>query len=320
MQFSHNARNFFALILAVAFMSACTPTAQRADSTSNAQMELDTLVTTEWLSEHLNDPDLVVLDCTVLIEPDENGAWHAVSGRAAYEAGHIPSAGFADLMGDLSDPDSPFRMAMPTPEQFSVAMGALGVGEDSRVVLYSARNPDWAARVWWMLRWAGFDRVALLDGGLQAWKAEGQPLSTEPANRLAKQFVAAPRPELIADRGQMFAAVDNSDVSIVDTLSDAHYRGEFSMYARPGHIPGATNTPSSDLLDEAGRYRSYDELETMLDGDRNGRVITYCGGGIAASSVAFTMHRLGFTNVAVYINSLQEWAADPENPMTLDTQ
>ena len=301
-------------------MSACTPSGQQTDSTTIAELELDSLVTTEWLSEHLDDPDLVLLDCTVLVEPDENGGLRTVSGRANYEAGHIPSAGFADLMGDLSDLDNPLTFAMPTPEQFSATMGALGVGDDSRVVLYAANNPDWAARVWWMLRWAGFDQVALLDGGLQAWIADGRPLSTVPANRPAKQFTVALRPEMIADHDQVFAAIDNSNVSLVDALPVAHYRGQFSMYARPGHILGATNMPSSDLLDEVGHYRSYDELDMMHDGDRNSRVITYCGGGIAASSVAFTMHRLGFTDVAVYMGSLQEWAADPANPMSLDTQ
>ena len=320
MQSSHSARNFFALIAALAFMSACTTSSLQTDSTNSAELKLDSLVTTEWLSEHLDDPDLVILDCTVLVEPDENGGLRIVSGRANYEAGHIPSAGFADLMGDLSDLDAPWELTMPAPEQFSVAMGALGVGNDSRVVLYAANNPDWAARIWWMLRWAGFDRVALLDGGLKAWIADGRPLSTIPANRPAKQFTAALRPEMIADRDQVFAATDNSNVSLIDTLPVAHYRGEFSMYDRPGHILGATNMPSSDLLDEVGYYRSYDELEMMHDGNRHSRVITYCGGGVAASSVAFTMHRLGFTDVAVYMGSLQEWTADPANPMTLDTQ
>jgi len=126
---------------------------------------------------------------------------------------------------------------------------------------------------------------------------------------------------MIADRDQVLAATVNNNISLIDTLPDAHFRGGFSMYARPGHILGATNMPSSDLLDAAGHYRPYDELEMVYDGDdRNSRVITYCGGGVAASSVAFTMHRLGFTDVAVYMGSLQEWAADPANPMMLDTQ
>jgi len=320
MKSAHSARNFFTLIATLAFMSACATPGMQTDITNSVEPTIDTLVTAQWLSEHLDNPDLVVLDCTVLVEFDENGALQIASGRANYEAGHIPSAGFADLMGDLSDPDYPSMFVMPTPEQFAAAMGALGVGNDSRVVLYAANNPDWAARVWWMLRWAGFDRVALLDGGLQAWIADGRALSTIPAKRPAKQFTVALRPEMVADRDQVLAATGNNKVSLVDAMPDAHYRGEFSMYARPGHILGATNMPSSDLLDEVGRYRSYDELDMMHDGDRNARVITYCGGGVAASSVAYTMHRLGFTEVAVYMGSLQEWATDPANPMTLETQ
>lgn len=319
MKLKYSARYVFSLFAALAFVSACTHSSEQTEPTTKVQPELDALVSAEWLSEHLDDPDLVVLDCTVLIEADENGGMQVVSGRSNFEAGHIPSAGFADLTTDLTNLDSPLMFSMPTPGQFGRAMGALGVGADSTVVLYSASNPDWAARVWWMLRWAGFDRVALLDGGLKAWTADGQPLSTEPADRPVKQFAVNPRPELIADRDRVFAAVKNDDVQLVDTLPDAHYRGEFSMYARPGHIPGATNLPSSSLLDEAGHYRPFDELEMMHDSDRNSPVITYCGGGIAASSAAFTMHRLGFTDVAVYIGSLQEWATDPANPMTIDT-
>lgn len=319
MQFTHSTRHFLALISVVAFMSACTPSDQSTDSTASAELELDSLVTAQWLSEHLDHPDLVVLDCTVLVEPGENGGIRIVSGQANYESGHIPSAGFANLMGNLSDLDNPMTFVMPPPEQFADAMGALGVGEDSRVVLYSAGSPDWAARVWWMLRWVGFDRVAILDGGLEAWTADGRPLSTEPTDRPGKQFSAALKPETIADRDQVFAAIDNSNVSLVDALPVAHYRGEFSMYARPGHILGATNLPSSDILDAEGHYWSDDVLEMMYPGDRNGRVITYCGGGVAASSVAFAMHRLGFIDVAVYMGSLQEWAADPANPMSVDS-
>ena len=318
MHLNYNARNFFTLITASVFMSACTTLSLQTDTTDRIEPMLDSLVTAAWLSEHLDDPDLVVLDCTVLVVPDDNGGIQSVSGRANFDAGHIPSAGFADLMGDLSDLDNPFEFAMPSPEQFSAAMGALGVGEDSRVVLYAAGYPVWAARVWWMLRWAGFDRVALLDGGLEAWKAEGRALSRESVNRPERQFTAVPRPEMIADRDQVFAAINDNTVSLIDAMPDAHYRGQFAMYARPGHIPSATNMPSSDLLDETGHFRSYDELDMMHDGDRNSRAITYCGGGVAASSVAFTMHRLGFTDIAVYMGSLQEWTADPANPMTLE--
>jgi len=280
---------------------------------------MDTLVTAEWLSQHLNDPDLVLLDCTVCTIPEEGGGLHNVSGRPDYELGHIPNAGFADLKGDLCDTNSTVEFAVPTPEQFCSAMGALGVGDDSRVVLYDTNYSAWAARVWWMLRWVGFDQAALLNGGLSAWTAEGRPLSIEPVTRPAKRLTPAPRPELIADRDEVLASLDDPAVRLIDTMPAEMYRGEMTLYARPGHIPGASNMNALDLLDKTGRFRPDDALAAMIGGDRNARAITYCGGGIMASSNAFIMTRLGFTNVAVYTASLQEWAADPANPMVVGT-
>ena len=279
---------------------------------------MDTLVTTEWLSLHLDAPDLVLLDCTVCTIPGDDGGFHNVSGRPDYDVGHIPNAGFADLTGELSDNTSPIEFALPTPEQFCAAMGALGVGDDSRVVLYDTNYTAWAARVWWMLRWVGFDRAAILDGGLGAWAAEGRPLSIEHVTRPVKQLTPVPRPELIADRDEEFAGIDDDAVCLIDTLPEEFYRGEMTIYARPGHIPGAVNIDGLKLLDKTGRFRPLDELAAMHNGDRNARNITYCGGGIVASANAFIMTRLGFTNVAVYTSSLQEWAADPTNPMVVD--
>jgi thiosulfate/3-mercaptopyruvate sulfurtransferase len=306
----------FVLIAALTLIAANGWSEPQPDLTADNTM--DTLVTTAWLSQHLDDPGLVVLDCTVRVEMDEGGGFRSVNGRADYEGGHIPSAGFADLMGDLCDVDSPLEFTLPTPEQFCAAMGALGVGDDSRVVLYDGFGAVWAARVWWMLRWVGFDRAAVLDGGLGAWKAEGRPLSTEPADRQTKQLTPMPRPALIADRDEVFAAIDDDTVSLIDAMPEFHFQGKMVLYGRPGHIPGASNVSSMALLDESGRYRPQDELAAMCGGDREARVITYCGGGIAASSNAFILVRLGFTDVAVYTASLQEWAADPANPLVVD--
>ncbi len=275
-------------------------------------------MTTDWLSRHLDDPDLVLLDCTVDQQPDDGGGLQFMSGRPAYDHGHIPSAGFADLTGDLSDHDSPLDLALPTPEQFCSAMGALGVGPDSRVVLYDGGLSVWAARVWWMLRWVGFDRAAILDGGLGVWTTEGRSLSTDPATPPARNLTPAPRPELIADRDEVFAAIDDGTVALLDAMPEAHYRGEMALYARPGHVPGASNLSSFELVDESGRYRPREELVAMVDGDRDARTITYCGIGAMASSAAFVMARLGFTDVAVYAASLQEWAADPANPLSVE--
>jgi len=305
------------LILAVVAVVSWSASAVSNAAAGHA-VAMDSLVSAEWLSQHLDDPDLVVLDCSVMIEQDEQGRLRMLNGRANYEAGHIPGAGFADLMADLSDTTSQWDFAMPAPEQFVAAMSALGVGDESRVVLYDANQSVWAPRVWWMLRWIGFDRAAVLDGGLRGWKAAGYPLSTEPADRPPGELTLNLRPELIADRNEVFAALGKDSVTLIDAMMEAHYRGDMAMYARPGHIPGAANLPTTLLLDETGHYRPLDELEMLVEGDRGGRTITYCGGGIAAAADAFVLHRLGFTDVAVYANSLQEWAADPFNPMETD--
>lgn len=308
----------FLLLAALALVAACSGSGDDqnvATKSADAESPMDSLVSVEWLQEHLDDPDLVILDCSVLIEMDESGNIQMVNGRVHYEQEHIPGAGFADLMGNLSDLDSELETVMPPPEQFVAAMAALGVGDNSRVVLYDANMSVWAARVWWMLRWIGFDNAAVLDGGLGAWKAAGGELSSEPVGRPAKTLSLNLRPELIADRDEVFAAIGNKDVRVIDAMSEPHYRGDFAMYARPGHIPGAINMPTTDLLDETGRYRSHDELDMLMEGARDARTITYCGGGIAASANAFVLHRLGYDNVAVYAGSLQEWAPDPANPM-----
>ncbi len=308
------------LFTALALVTAWSGSARQTAIAGEPDATMDTLVSAEWLNRHLDDPDLVVLDCSVRVEQAEDGSMRSVSARDEYETGHIPTAGFADLKGELSDADSPLEFALPTPERFAAVMGALGVGDDSRVVLYSGNNSVWAARVWWMLRWIGFDRAALLDGGLAAWTAEGYPLSTAAATRPAGTLAVHLRPELIADRDEVLASIGNPDVNLIDVLPEAHYLGDVAMYARPGHIPGASNVPVFSLVDDAGRYRPDDELEMIFDADPANRVITYCGGGIAASSVAFALTRAGYTDVAIYAASLEEWAADPAAPMETGTE
>lgn len=313
-------RRILVPVTAMAILAACSPAHEQAGDFASTGPEMESLVSATWLSQHIDEPDLVVLDCTVKIEMDESGGFRSINGRANFESGHIPGAGFADLLGDLSDGEAPFEFTAPSPEEFVAAMGALGVGDDTRVVLYDTYNSVWAARVWWMLRWVGFDRAAILDGGLNAWTAEGLSLSTEAASQPARSLSVTLRPQLMADQDEVHASINSDSVSLIDALPAESYLGDWPMYGRPGHIVGATNVPSVLLLDEDGRFRSHDELGMLFDGDRNGRAITYCGGGIAASQNAFVMTRLGFRDVAVYDNSLQEWAADPANPMETGTE
>ena len=278
---------------------------------------MDTLVSAAWLKQHINDADLVVLDCTVVTMPDSSDprGLHNVSGRPDYELGHILNAGFADLKGELCKTNEPVEFDLLSPEQFCTVMGELGVGDDSRVVLYDANYTGWAARVWWMLRWVGFDNAAILDGGLTAWTSTGNELSLEPVTRPVKTLTPNPRPELIAHHDEVLASINDASVTLVDTLPEAFYRGELSIYPRAGHISGAVNIDGLSLFDKNGHLLSQDVLAAMHGFDRNTRIITYCGGGIVASTDAFVLTRLGYDNVAVYIASLEEWATDPGNPM-----
>jgi thiosulfate/3-mercaptopyruvate sulfurtransferase len=245
---------------------------------------------------------------------------HNVSGRPDYELGHIPNAGFADLKLELCKPNDPVEFDLLSPEQFCAAMSELGVGDDSRVVLYDANYTGWAARVWWMLRWVGFDNAAILNGGLTAWTSTGNELSLEPVSRAAQKLTAKPRPELIAHHAEVLASIDNDAVILIDTLPEEFYRGELSIYPRPGHIPGAVNINGLSLLDNTGHLLKQDELASVHAFDHNARIITYCGGGIVASTDAFVLTRLGFNNVAVYMASLEEWTADSNNPMETDAK
>ena len=244
----------------------------------------------------------------------------AESAREDWAASHIPGSGFADLPGDLSDRDSKLRFMMPPADQFAAAMSSYGVGEGTRVVLYDRATSAWAARIWLMLRAFGFDNAAVLDGGWTKWTAEGRAVSSEPSSYPPANFEARPRPGMFVGREEVLAAVDDDASCIINALSEEQHRGETpAPYGRAGHIPSSVNVPSGSLVDpETNAYLPLETLRAQFEGvgaPGADRVITYCGGGIAASNDAFVLTLLGVENVAVYDGSLSEWAADPALPL-----
>ncbi len=277
------------------------------------------LVETEWLADHLEDPTLRVLECTTILHPLPDGGYRAESGRATWETGHIPGSAFADLTGNLSDQTSALRFMMPPAEQLGAAMGALGVGDGTRVVLYDRAVNMWAARVWWMLRAVGFDNAAVLNGGWRKWTLEGRAVSTDPCPYPPGRFVPRPRPELFADKSAVLAGLGDKATCVLNALTEEQHRGTGGVtYGRPGRIAGSANLAARSLVDSTHAYLPLDELRerfTESGALASGRVITYCGGGIAASSDAFVLAMLGHDDVAVYDASLSEWAADPSLPM-----
>jgi thiosulfate/3-mercaptopyruvate sulfurtransferase len=196
------------------------------------------LVEGEWLVAHLGEPGLRIVDATVQIDP----AVGIRSGRADWEAAHIPGSSFADLF-ELSDPAAPaYTFTMPSATWFSEAMGRLGVGDGTRVVLYDARENMWAARLWWMLRAFGFDAAAVLNGGWTAWQLERRPVSSQPSSYPPTTFTPAPRRGLFVGKDEVLRAIDDPTACIVCALGRRQYRGERREYGRRrGHIPGACN-------------------------------------------------------------------------------
>ena len=283
---------------------------------------MDRLVSAAWLEKELGAPDLRILDCTVSFGTLSDGTRGYRSGRPAWEEGHIPGSIHADLLHDLSDQSSPFPFMLPSAHQFSTVMGTLGVGDGTRVVLYDSFLNAWAARLWWMLRAFGFEEAGVLDGGWRAWTREGRPSSIEAAPSPSPTvFVARPRPGLFVGKEHVLAALDRTETCIVDALGREAFRGERQDYSRPGHIPGARNVPFMEIVDrDTHRYLPADALRqafaAVLSAEPE-EVITYCGGGIAASSDAFCLSLLGIEDVAVYDGSLTEWTADPSLPLVV---
>lgn len=276
------------------------------------------LVDTAWLAEHLADPDLRIVDATVQVRLKPFPRMR--SGRREWKRAHVPGATFADLR-KLSDPRRPARtFTFPDAEWFAEGMGRLGIEDGVRVVLYDRRENMWAARLWWMLRAFGFENAAVLSGGWHAWQRESRPNCRIACAYPPTVFKPAPRPELIVDKETVLAAIDAPDTRIVCALGRRQYRGERREYGwRRGHIPGAHNVSAWQVLDrETQSYRPVAELRELFApilGAR--RVITYCGSGVAASSVAFALHLVGHPGVAVYDGSFMEWSSDRRLPLQL---
>lgn len=283
------------------------------------------LVETDWLGDHLDDPNLRIFDCTTHLRPDPDKVFRVESGLADYQAGHIPGAGFLDLQNELSDPAGRFRFTTPSAEAFAAAVGAKGLGTDDgcRVVLYSAGTMWWATRIWWMLYAFGYDKAAVLNGGLQKWQAEGRPLSTDACTYPSAVFTARKQPGRIVEKEAVLAALEDEHAVVVNALTKAQHAGTSEThYGRPGRIAGSVCLPGLDLLDrESNTFLDADGLRAKFAEAGIGmqqKVVTYCGGGIAATADSFALTLLGHDDVGIYDNSLGEWANDHSLPMERD--
>ncbi len=256
------------------------------------------------LAARLGDPALRIADCRwYLGEP--------ARGPAAYAAGHIPGAVYVDLEHHLSAPSGPGRHPLPEPAQFAAAIGSLGIGSGHTVVAYDDRGGAVAARLWWMLRHVGHDDVAVLDGGLTAWEATGQPVTTEAPAYPPAELSVRVRAGDTWDRRDVLAGL--ATAVVVDARSGERYRGEHEpIDPVAGHVPGAVNVPYEENLGADLRFRTPAELRAVYAAagiTAESPVVVYCGSGVTACHDLLAMEVAGFGGARLYPGSWSDWSA-----------
>jgi thiosulfate/3-mercaptopyruvate sulfurtransferase len=277
------------------------------------------LIEADELASRIDAPALRLFDATVFLVPAATG-YRAESGLTRYLESHLPGAAFMDLIRTFSDTSSGLGFTLPAPDMLGRTLGAAGIGHENEVVVYSTGHLMWATRAFWMLRYAGHDRVRVLNGGLDAWQAAGLPVESGERHYPPATFEPRIRTGMFVDLTGMQAALAQPGVCTVNALSPEVYAGTGPMhYGRRGHIPGSRNLHYDRLL-QGSRFAAPDRVaETLRDAGLLDapRVVAYCGGGISATIDAFACLLMGHGDVAVYDGSMSEWVRDPNLPLTV---
>ena len=270
----------------------------------------------ELITQRTASPgSLLIVDCRFdLAAP--------AAGEQAYRAGHIPQAVYAHLDRDLSSPITPEsgRHPLPTPEQFAATLSAWGWTPQTQVIAYDADNGAHAARLWWLLRWAGHKAVAVLDGGFKAWTAAGGEISTDVPQRRPTSVQFVPRTELALSTAEVAERVSRSDWRLIDARAAERFAGKVEPIDRvAGHVPGARNHPFMSSLGADAKFLAPSELrarfERSQDGVADDRTIAMCGSGVTACHLLLALEHAGKHGARLYTGSWSEWIRDPHRPI-----
>jgi len=275
----------------------------------------EALVDTEWLAAHLDDPHIRIVDTSFKLPGI------APTAREDYDRGHIPGAVFFDI-DEIAEPGTSLPHMIPSPELFARKMEQLGIGDDDRVIVYDSAGLSSAGRAWWMLRLFGHHNVALLDGGLPKWKAEGRPLETAVPNPPRRRFSARFDPALVRDKQALLGNLSARREQVLDARAAGRFEGnveETRPGLRRGHIPGSRNLPYDRVTDpQTRRLRDAEALSGLFRDagvalDRP--IVTSCGSGVTACALAFALHLIGHPGAAVYDGSWSEWGLPGDTPV-----
>jgi thiosulfate/3-mercaptopyruvate sulfurtransferase len=278
-------------------------------------MDFQTLIDVDSLRKLLGEPRLAVIDCRFdLLNPE--------AGRQAFLAGHIPQARYADLNRDLSAPLGPGtgRHPLPAPDTFAESLGRLGIGNDSQVVAYDDANGSFAARLWWMLRWVGHGAVAVLDGGLRAWTAQGGALESGDAPPRQERFTVRLGLQSVVSTAEIERDLRHPGTLLVDARAPERFAGFVEpIDSVAGHVPGAVNHPMTLNLGADGRFLPAAELrrrwQERLAGRDAANVVAMCGSGVTACHNLLGLEAAGLRGGKLYAGSWSEWIADPSRPI-----
>lgn len=270
-------------------------------------MSSNDLVTADWLNQHLQDPDLRIVDCRwILGEPGQ--------GRRQYEEGHIPGALHLDVETDLSAKEGAGRHPLPSRYNFQKLMSGTGVGRETHVICYDGGKGMPAPRLWWLLRFFGHEEVSVLDGGWEAWLRAGGPVQTEIPTHPAGTFTARPRRKWAVDKATVDALRDEANTLLIDARAPERFRGETEpIDAKAGHIPGAENFPFTQAVDpQSGQFKSPELLREAFKGigaEAGKTIICYCGSGVTACTNILALKLAGF-EAQLYEGSWSDWSQD----------
>jgi thiosulfate/3-mercaptopyruvate sulfurtransferase len=278
-------------------------------------MALTTLISTAVLAARLDDPTFAIVDCRFRLD---EVAW----GEREYTAAHIPGAVYAHLDRDLSGPKDGTNGRHPLPDSnaLKATLGRLGIASGVQVVVYDQENGMYASRLWWLLRSMGHDAVAVLDGGLKAWSAEGRATTSGPETHAPRAFDGTPRPGMAVDAARVASLAGKPEWRLVDARAPERYRGETEPLDKtPGHIPSAKNHFFQWNLDESGTFKSPEALRARLTesvGDVSpDRIVCYCGSGVTACHNLLALEHAGLKGGLLYPGSWSEWSSDPSRPV-----
>ena len=275
----------------------------------------DALVSTEWLADHLEAPDIRIVDGSFYLPAQKRNP------RAEYESQHIPGAVFFDI-DEIADTTSSLPHMLPSPEKFSARVRKLGLGDGNKIVIYDTTPMTGAARVWWMFRAMGHKDVAILDGGLPKWMAEGRPVTDDPPLPRNRHFTARLDNTLVRSLDDVTELIQSKREQIVDARAAARFRGEAPeprAGLRGGHMPGAFNLPYNELIDpRTGTMLPSEQIANRIAGsgiDPTKKATASCGSGVTACVVALGLYLIGAPHAAVYDGSWTEWGGRDDTPI-----